>query len=86
MPKKPARVVASLMGVSAGLSAYLPAFVCAGRPCSSCLACVGAGGALASALVVGLISRRMAASSPPGTTRSERTLPPAPGCAPPTLS
>jgi len=50
--------MAGVVGVSAGLSAYLPSFVCSGAPCSSCLACVGAGGAAASALIVGFVARR----------------------------
>ncbi len=58
-----ANVAAGVVGVSAGLSAYLPPFVCSGAPCSSCFACVGAGGAAASALVVGFVSRRLAAAS-----------------------
>ena len=58
MANKRASFVAGLVGVSAGLSAYLPSFVCSGAPCSSCLACVGAGGAAASALIVGVVSRR----------------------------
>jgi len=67
--------MAGVVGVSAGLSAYLPSFVCSGAPCSSCLACVGAGGAAASALIVGFVSRRFGADSgreedPPDTVRS----------------
>ena len=56
-------IVAGGVGVSAGLSAYLPSFVCSGVPCSSCFACVGAGGAAASALIVGFVSRRFGADS-----------------------
>jgi hypothetical protein len=52
-----ATYVAAAVGVSAGLSAYLPSFVCAGGACSSCFACVGAGGAAVSALLVGMITR-----------------------------
>lgn len=58
MASRQASVVAGVVGVSAGLSAYLPSFVCPGLACSSCFACVGAGGAAASALIVGFISRR----------------------------
>ena len=58
MASRRASFVAGLVGVSAGLSAYLPSFVCTGAPCSSCFACVGAGGAAASALIVGFVSRR----------------------------
>jgi len=57
-------VVAGLAGVSAGLAPYLPTIACPGVVCSSCFACVGAGGAAASALVVGLISRRFGKSAP----------------------
>ena len=63
MANRRASVVAGVVGVSAGLSAYLPSFVCSGAPCSSCLACVGAGGAAASALIVGFISRRFGVDS-----------------------
>jgi len=58
MASRRVSIVAGLVGASAGLSAYLPSFVCSGAPCSSCFACVGAGGAAASALVVGFVSRR----------------------------
>ena len=51
-------LVAGVMGVSAGLAPYLPTVICPGVACTSCFACVGAGGAAASALVVGLISRK----------------------------
>jgi hypothetical protein len=57
-------LVAGVMGVSAGLAPYLPTVVCPGVACTSCFACVGAGGAAASALVVGLISRRFGKSAP----------------------
>ena len=63
MASKRANVMAGVVGVSAGLSAYLPSFVCSGAPCSSCLACVGTGGAAASALIVGFVSRRFGADS-----------------------
>ena len=63
MASKRANVMAGVVGVSAGLSAYLPSLVCSGAPCSSCLACVGAGGAAASALIVGFVSRRFGADS-----------------------
>lgn len=63
MASRRVKIVAGLVGVSAGLSAYLPSFVCAGAPCSSCFACVGAGGAAASALIVGFVSRRFGADS-----------------------
>jgi hypothetical protein len=63
MASRRVNIVAGLVGVSAGLSAYLPSFVCAGAPCSSCFACVGAGGAAASALIVGFISRKFGADS-----------------------
>jgi hypothetical protein len=56
-----AKVLAAAVGVSAGLSASLPSFVCTGAPCSSCFACVGAGGAVVSALLVGLVTRSRAA-------------------------
>ena len=58
MASRQANVFAGLVGVGAGLSAYLPNVICPGLPCSSCFACVGAGGAAASALVVGFVSRR----------------------------
>lgn len=58
-------VVAGVMGVSAGLAPYLPSVVCPGVACTSCFACVGAGGAAASALVVGLISRRFGRPASP---------------------
>lgn len=58
MASRRSSVVAGVVGVSAGLSAYLPTFVCPGAACSSCFACVGAGGAAASALIVGFVSRR----------------------------
>jgi len=63
MGNRRASVVAGVVGVSAGLSAYLPGFVCSGAPCSSCFACVGAGGAAASALIVGFVSRKFGANS-----------------------
>ena len=63
MASRRVNIVAGVVGVSAGLSAYLPSFVCAGAPCSSCFACVGAGGAAASALIVGFVSRRFGADS-----------------------
>ena len=59
-------VVAGLAGVSAGLAPYLPTFICAGVPCTSCFACVGAGGAAASALIMGLVSKRMGKPAPGG--------------------
>ena len=76
MASKRANVMAGVVGVSAGLSAYLPSFVCSGAPCSSCLACVGAGGAAASALIVGFVSRSFGADSrrdedPADTVRSK---------------
>ena len=58
-----ARVVAGVVGASAGASAYLPTFICSGAPCTSCFACVGAGGAAASALLVGFVSRRLSTRS-----------------------
>ena len=57
-------LVAGLAGVSAGLMPYLPTLVCPGVACSSCFACVGAGGAAASALVVGIVSRRFGKTLP----------------------
>jgi len=63
MANRRASIVAGVVGVSAGLSAYLPSFVCSGLPCSSCFACVGAGGAAASALIVGFVSRRLGSES-----------------------
>ena len=57
-------IVAGVAGISAGLAPYLPTVVCPGVACTSCFACVGAGGAAASALVVGLVSRKL------GRTRS----------------
>jgi len=50
-------VVAGIAGVTAGLAPYLPTVVCPGVACTSCFACVGAGGAAASAILVGLVSR-----------------------------
>ena len=64
MASRQASVVAGVVGVSAGLSAYLPFFVCPGAACSSCFACVGAGGAAASALIVGFVSRRFGTNAP----------------------
>ena len=71
MANRRANFVAGLVGVSAGLSAYVPSFVCSGAPCSSCFACVGAGGAAASALIVGVVSRRFGAGSSSGGDQSE---------------
>ena len=51
-------IAAGVAGVSAGLAPYLPNLVCAGGPCTSCFACLGAGGAAASALMIGFIARR----------------------------
>jgi len=59
-------LVAGVMGVSAGLAPYLPTVICPGVACASCFACVGAGGAAASALVVGLISRKFGKPSSGG--------------------
>ena len=64
MANRRASVVAAVVGVSAGLSPYLSSFVCTGVPCTSCFACVGAGGAAASALIVGFVSRRIGKRSP----------------------
>lgn len=61
-------LVAGVMGVSAGLAPYLPTVVCPGVACTSCFACVGAGGAAASALVVGMISRKF---GKPASSREE---------------
>jgi len=63
MASKRVSFVAGLVGVSAGLSAYVPSFVCSGAPCTSCFACVGAGGAAASALIVGFVSRKFGSDS-----------------------
>lgn len=52
-------VVAGVAGVAAGLAPALSSVVCPGIACTSCFACVGAGGAAASALVVGLFSRKL---------------------------
>jgi len=52
-------IVAGVAGISAGLAPYLPTVVCPGVACTSCFACVGAGGAAVSALVVGLVSRKL---------------------------
>jgi hypothetical protein len=52
-------VVAGVAGLTAGLAPYLPTVVCPGISCASCFACVGVGGAAASALVVGLVSRKL---------------------------
>ena len=70
-----AKFIAAAVGMSAGLSAYLPSFVCAGGACTSCFACVGAGGAAASALVVGMITRRRAAPSRQESGSEEGGLP-----------
>ena len=75
MANRRANVVAGLVGVSAGLSAYLPSFVCAGAPCSSCFACVGAGGAAASALIVGFVSRKFGADSRRDNDRANTNRP-----------
>jgi len=66
MADRRASVVASVLGVSAGLSASLPSFVCPGVPCSSCFGCLGVGGAAASALLVGWVSRRLGPARLPG--------------------
>jgi hypothetical protein len=63
MANRRANLVAGMVGVTAGLSAYVPSFVCSGAPCSSCFACVGAGGAAASALIVGFVSRKFGSDS-----------------------
>jgi hypothetical protein len=63
MANKRANVVAGVVGVGAGLSAYLPSFICPGLACSSCFACVGAGGAAVSAFLVGFVSRRVGAKA-----------------------
>ena len=59
MANRRASIVAGVVGASAGVSAYLPTFVCPGAACSSCFACVGAGGAAAAALIVGFVSRKL---------------------------
>jgi len=73
MANRRASFMAGMVGVSAGLSAYLPSFVCTGAPCSSCLACVGAGGAAASALIVGFVSRRFRADSRSNVDQADTT-------------
>jgi hypothetical protein len=82
-----AKVIAAAVGVSAGLSAYLPSFVCAGGACSSCFACVGAGGAAVSALLVGKITRGRTGRLRPsgdhqtgGDKPSDTTIQPPGGC------
>lgn len=59
MASRRPKVIAAALGVSAGLSPYLPSVVCPGGACSSCFACVGAGGAAVSALLVGLVVRAL---------------------------
>lgn len=56
-------IVAGVAGVSAGLAPYLPTVVCPGGACTSCFACIGAGGAAASALIVGFVSRKLRSRS-----------------------
>lgn len=73
MANRRASVVASVIGVSAGLSASLPSFVCSGPPCSSCFACAGAGIAAASALIVGFASRRFGTQSHLDDDRKDTT-------------
>ena len=51
-------IAAGVLGVSAGLAPYLPTVVCPGAGARRASHAVGAGGAAASALVVGLISRK----------------------------
>lgn len=51
-------IAAGVLGVSAGLAPYLPTVVCPGIGCTSCFACFGAGGAAASALLIGFVTRR----------------------------
>ena len=57
-------IVAGVAGVTAGLAPYLPTVVCPGVACTSCFACVGAGGAAASALIVGFVSRKLRRHAP----------------------
>jgi hypothetical protein len=59
------KYIAAAVGVSAGLSAYLPSFVCPGAACTSCFGCVGAGGAALSAVLAGVITRRRTVRLPP---------------------
>jgi len=72
MANRGASIVAGMVGVSAGLSAYVPSFVCSGAPCSSCFACVGAGGAAAAALIVGFVMRRLGTGSCGRDDRAEQ--------------
>lgn len=62
-------VVAGVAGVSAGLAPYVSSIVCPGVACTSCFACVGAGGAVAAALASGVIARWM--SGPRDTSTGE---------------
>jgi len=75
MANRRLRIVAGVAGVTAGLAPYLPTVVCPGVACTSCFACVGAGGAAASALIVGLVSRKLGRRNPadqrPPTTIGE---------------
>ena len=64
-------IAAGVAGVSAGLAPYLPTVVCAGGACTSCFACIGAGGAAASALLVGVISRKMKKNRPADGDRAD---------------
>jgi hypothetical protein len=56
-------IVAGVAGVSAGLAPYLPTVVCPGGACTSCFACIGAGGAAASALIVAFITGKLRSRS-----------------------
>lgn len=69
-------IVAGVAGISAGLTPYLPTLVCPGVACTSCFACIGAGGAAASALLLGLLGGRIrnreTGEAAPSSTGSEK--------------
>lgn len=59
MARRRGNVAAGLFGALAGLGAALPPVVCTGGGCASCLACVGVGGAAASVMMVGWVTRKL---------------------------
>lgn len=68
-------VAGSIFGAAAGLGAALPPLTCAGGACASCLACLGVGGAAASLLLVGLVSRRRCTGHRQNDTTSHFEVP-----------
>ncbi len=57
MASRRSSVVASALGVAAGLGAVLPPAFCPGGSCASCFACLGVGSAAAVALLAGAVLR-----------------------------